>query len=305
MNIRTHIALVGIYCNFCVFSNATFAACVSQPDVLQRFVRQIGFDNEVTINSVECSLDKTKLSFTYSAKHPDLQETYENAFKKKNGSSYWQVLFLRISQRYDLALEDISGHGPGANGLECGSSYIIMFKKSGFYNGMGQMVAGVARGDLGCMSGVVVEEMSHLYTKKTVSGNVETVVHTKFDARALYAILKEYFEDRHGTVNAITLNDQYVYFSAIGLQNVVLAGMNVWEKLNVLVVVIPDASDETKSSDRWKIVFTVDGYFTGGGAKIPPVAAFTNSMDPQYFKQLDEFSNILATTAIAQLEVPQ
>ena len=131
-------------------------------------------------------------------------------------------------------------------------------------------------------------------SKATVS-DVGLLPMPRPDMNALYEKLQARLKKHGAEVQPVELTDSSIYLVAQGMRDAVLAGLGVWEKISVLAVATPT------NEELWRLVFSFDGYYTGGGSTAPPRSVYKESMEPRYFKELEEFARSLANNVVAEM----
>ena len=94
-------------------------------------------------------------------------------------------------------------------------------------------------------------------------------------------------------------SDYHLHLLAEGMRDVVLPGEGMWERLSMLVVIsrVPTPAAE------FVMHLATDGYYAGGLGSPPAASAYINSMEPKYYRPLDEFTKALASRVTQAVNV--
>jgi hypothetical protein len=218
---------------------------------------------------------------------PGMQDQMESNYAKLNGQSYWTKILMVMSDVIDAPVASIHGTGPGTMG--CRTSHV------GMYRGL------ISRGEGGCMSAVYFFGLKLPDSGRSLASDGKTTKTSAFSANDLEDALMQHFKAFGGISVVRERSDYHRVFTIWGMRNVILKGENVWEKVNVLATIAQRGNnDDTYQhttpyhENSYRIVLSSDGYLASGMGAAPPITSYDTSMEPKYFKYLDDFNHGLA-----------
>jgi hypothetical protein len=189
-----------------------------------------------------------------------------NPFDGPNRDVVWINLFMTVSEVLSLPLRSIQATGKVG---EC------------FYTLIGGTPA-IVTCNTAATIGVMVP-VPPLPNFQIASGKISIPTNLRFDRVPKLAgnFLKMF--NRDPTISE--QSDSHIVIGSHGLKNIVVSGENFWEKVSFYI------SNISKGHDKPLEIFIVaDGYYTRALGAEPPITSYTNPFEPQYFKQLDDFT---------------
>jgi len=239
-------------------------------------------DKYVTLKVLQKRTDASGekvVQFSYEVPFaPGMQDQMEKNYEKINGQSFWTKLVMIIADVTGAKVASISGTGPGT--MYCRSSSVRLR--------YGQIL----RGEGGCMAAVTYLNLTFPDSERRLAGDGLATRTSALSINDLETTLVERFKKFGGTSEVRERSDFHRVFSIWGMKNVVLKGENVWEKVNILATV-SERKDQNQRT-TYQILFSSDGYIASGIGAAPPITSYDTSMEPKYFKYLDDFNRSLA-----------
>jgi hypothetical protein len=239
-------------------------------------------DKFVTLTKLQKRTEASEgeaVKFSYEVPFdPGMQDQMESEYAKINGQSYWTKILMVIADVTGAKFASISGTGPGTH--ECGSSYVKL------WHGL------IYRDEDGCVSAVYYFGVKLPDDGRRLAGDGRTTTTSAFTVTDLENALMQRFTEYGGTSLVRERSDFHRVFTISGMKNIVLKGENVWEKVNVLATIAPTLNQNQQKT--YQILLSSDGYIASGIGAAPPITSYDTSMEPKYFKYLDDFNHGLA-----------
>jgi hypothetical protein len=239
------------------------------PIRLTSLLAEKGFAEHIKITRLDVDQKGAALRFDFL----DLRQgdvISQSAFRDVKNRALWIDLFMTISEVLSIPLSAIKGHAfIGGNcflTVDGGYSISTLCYFSAFTGVEVPRVVRVPR--------VLQAPSSQISMPKSLSP-LDRV-----------SKLSEDFFKKYNSLSRISDHkDKYIVLGSHGFMNAVVPGENFWEKLSFYV------SDTSKDDDGSLNLFIVgDGYYTRALGSEPSITSYTNPFEPQYFKQLDDFT---------------
>jgi hypothetical protein len=205
-----------------------------------------------------------------------------SAFGGPQATALWVKLFMAISEVSGVPLTSIDGR----EGLDpqCGL-HVAMTK--GTVEQTGEPCVEDKR-----LAAFPTRVEIPIYRAKAEVASASTVPlqgaysHSVYSLALVSEISKEFFKKYDVEPTIREQSAGYFVIGAYALRNAVLVGENRWEQVSFYI------GNVSGSEFGILTLFVVsDGYYTGGMGGPPPTASYTTPFEPQYYKQLEEFSN--------------
>jgi len=195
-----------------------------------------------------------------------------SAFRGPDGFALWVKLFMAISEVSGRSLASIEGRtGPDP---EC-SIFVQMHE--GIFEQSGRL----------CEPLIAQAQTPVTIIQGTakIASAVNVPIPEKLSIQQVSIVTQYFFKSKGVTPIVLDQTSRNVRIKGYGLRNVVIVGENRWEEVTFSIFDTSGPSNKTLD-----LVVVSDGFYTSALGGPPPTTSYTNSLEPQYFKQLDEFS---------------
>jgi hypothetical protein len=245
---------------------------VNDPDYIPRLDSLLYSTSLTRLNWIDRSL-KPRYIFRLNCLQDETKlKQLERDFINLYGMTLWTRVFNKISLLYGLKTEDLGFYLPFHN------SDSLVFEMKGIADRVDKSRSGSYPMDISSVIGVLSKPVVEKFNFNNNNINEDFL-----------QFLNSYFSKKNASIATIQNEKFIVEVRVRGLRGEIIKGNEDWEIIQIFFI-------PSFTSVESHLTFIVDGSLSSGIGKYPPDTQFTNSMDPKYKGNLEEYAKVMATS---------